>query len=130
MVYVNVGSVIAIRQWWGEHWGIVASDAFGRTTIISNRGLRGSVTEEPWQDVVADAEYRIVPLPSQLPAHLVIERARSRMGTRYDFWKWNCQDLVYWALGFEPQSPQRNAVQAMLAVAFFGLIAKAAAKGT
>ena len=54
MIYVNVGSVIAIRQWWGEHWGIVASEPFGRTTIVSNRGLRDGVTEELWQDVAGD----------------------------------------------------------------------------
>lgn len=128
MLYVNVGSVIAIKQWWGEHWGIAASDPFGRTTIVSNRGFRGSVTEEPWQDVVGDAEYRIVPFASHLPAHLIIERARSRIGTRYDFWRWNCQDLVYWALGFDPQSPQREAVKAMLAIVFLG-VAKMASKG-
>ena len=129
MIYVNVGSVIAIRQWWGEHWGIVASEPFGRTTIVSNRGLRDGVTEELWQDVAGDAEYRIVPLASEVPAHFIVERARSKIGTRYDFWTWNCQDLVYWALGLKPQSPQRDAVKAMLAVAFLGVIAKVTAKG-
>lgn len=129
MIYVNVGSVIAIKQWWGEHWGIVASDRFGQTTIVSNRGLRGSVTEELWQDVVGDAEWRIVNLPSQLPAHFIIERARSRLGAHYDFWTWNCQDLVFWALGSKPQSPQRDAIKAMLAIACLGVIAKVAAKG-
>src|SRR5260221_14090337 len=100
MIYVNLGSVVAIKCWWGEHWGIVAADSSGRPTIISNRRLRGGVTEELWNDVVGDEEWRIVSeLVTSLPAYLVIDRVRSRIGSRYDFWKWNCQDLVYWARG-------------------------------
>lgn len=128
MIYVNLGSVIAIKQWWGEHWGIVAADQFGQTTIVSNRGLRGGVTEELWQEVVGDAEWRIVDLSSQLPAYFIVGRARSKIGARYDFWTWNCQDLVYWALGLKAQSPQRNIVTAVLAIASVGIIAKMAAK--
>jgi len=53
------GSVVAIKCWWGEHWGIVAG-SYGRLTIISDRSIKGGVTEESWQDVVGTAEWRIV----------------------------------------------------------------------
>jgi hypothetical protein len=128
MIIVVPGCVIAITCWWGEHWGIVGADLYGRLTVISNRGLRGGVTEEFWQDVVGNAKWRIVDLASELHPYFVVERARSRIGTRYDFFKWNCQDLVYWALGLKPQSPQREAAAALLSVGglvvFLGMAGK------
>ena len=128
MVPVIPGSVVAIKCWWGEHWGIVAADAFGRTTIISNRGLKGGVTEELWHEVVGDGQWRIVDnLAVELAAYFIVMRARAKIGTPYDFWTWNCQHLVYWALGLKPQSPQRDAA-ALLSVAglviFLGMAGK------
>jgi hypothetical protein len=111
------GSVVAIKCWWGEHWGIVAGE-LGWLTIISNRGVTGCVTEELWDDVVGTAEWRVAEeLTTGLSAYSVIGRARSRLGTRYDFWSWNCQDLVYWALGSKPQSPQRDLLVGALSLA-------------
>lgn len=131
MIYVSLGSVVAIKCWWGEHWGIVAADLYGRPTIISNRGPKGGVTEELWSEVVGAADWRTVTEPvTDLPAYLVIDRARSRIGSRYDFWKWNCQDLVYWTLGLPPQSPQRDAVASLLGAAGVIVFLRIAAKGT
>lgn len=116
MIQPIPGSVVAIKCWWGEHWGIVAGD-YGRLTIISNRGIKGGVTEEPWDDVVGAAEWRTVDTPATtLPAYLVVARARSMIGTRYNFRTWNCQDHVFWALGLQPQSPQRDGVVGLLGV--------------
>lgn len=129
MVRVNPGTVVAIRCWWGEHWGIVATDLYGQHTIISNRGARNGVTEEPWHDVVGDATWRIVnDLPSDAPAYFVIQRARSQIGTPYNFFKWNCQDLVYWALGLPPRSPQREAALGLATAACLGFIVFTRAK--
>jgi hypothetical protein len=123
MIYVVPGCVIAIKCWWGEHWGIAAADQYGRLTIISNRGFRGGVTEELWQDIVGTAQWRVVDnLTSELHAYSIVEGARSRIGNRYDFWTWNCQHLVYCALGLKPQSPQRDAVAAAFSMACLVLI--------
>jgi hypothetical protein len=122
MIPVIPGSVVAIKCWWGEHWGVVAGD-YGRPTVISNRGMKEGVTEEPWEDVVGTAEWRIVDtLATALPAYLVVARARSKIGTRYDFWSWNCQDHVFWALGQQPQSPQRDGVVGVLGLACLFLV--------
>lgn len=128
MITVIPGSVVAIKCWWGEHWGIVAGD-YGRLTIISNRGLKDGVTEEPWEDVVGNAEWRVVDnLATLLPPHLIVARARSKIGTRYDFWTWNCEHHVSWALGLQPKSPQRDGVVSLLGVAcllvFVGIAGK------
>jgi hypothetical protein len=128
MIPVILGSVVAIKCGRGEHWGFVAGD-YGRLTIISNRGLKDGVTEEPWEDVVGTAAWRIVDsLATAFPAYLVVARARSMIGTRYNFWAWNCEDLVFWALGLQPKSPQRDGVVGLLGVAclvmFVGITGK------
>jgi hypothetical protein len=123
MIALNQGDVIAIRFLWGEHWGIVANDDYGRLTIISNRRDKGGVTEELWEHVVGTATWRVVNnLATSRPAYMLVAQARSMLGSRYDFWKWNCQDLVYWALGLQPQSPQREAAVGLLAFATIGLM--------
>jgi hypothetical protein len=61
-------------------------------------------------------------LATSRPAYMLVAQARSMLGSRYDFWKWNCQDLVYWALGLQPQSPQREAAVGLLAFATIGLM--------
>ena len=130
MITLNPGMVVAIRFWWGEHWGIVATDQYGRATVISNRGVKSGVTEELWNEVVGDATWRIVQgLASDIPGYFVTERARSMIGTRYNFLKWNCQDLVYWALGLQPRSPQREAAIGLLAFACLGFVVLARPRG-
>jgi hypothetical protein len=120
--------VIAISCWWGEHWGIIGGD-YGRLTIISNSWDKGGVTEALWEDVVGTAGWRIVQeLPTASPAYLVIARAQSRIGNRYDFLTWNCQDLVYWALGLQPKSPQRDAAVSLLGLACLVTVLGIAAK--
>jgi hypothetical protein len=129
MITLNQGMVVAVRCWWGEHWGIVANDPFGRTTVVSNRGMKGGVTEEPWSEVVGSAEWRVLTdLVSDLPAYFVVERARSKISTRYSFSTWNCQDLVYWALGLQPQSPQREMALGLLSLVCLGVIVRMAAR--
>jgi hypothetical protein len=128
MVSPYLGCVVAVKTWWGEHWGIVGIRD-GHWTLISNRGIRRGVTEERLEDVVGPAEWRIVEdLGVSVPANVIVARARSLIGSRYDFWKWNCQDFVYWACGLQPQSPQRAAVVGVLGLASVSLLLAVAAK--
>lgn len=127
MIQLSPGLVVAIRCIWGEHWGIVSFES-DRWTLISSRGLRNGVTEEPLEEVINGVKWRILDFASPLPAYIVIERARSMIGSRYDLWKWNCEDFVYWALGFPPRSPQRDAFAALVGVISLALMFRAAAK--
>lgn len=129
MIAPSPGTVIAIKFLWGEHWGIVAADLYGRLTVISNSSDKGCVTEDLWNDFIGNAKPRIVnELSSALPAYMIVQRARSMIGTRYAFWKWNCEDLAHWALGLEPKSPQRDAVATIMSLAclvfVFGIAGK------
>jgi len=127
MVPLKPGDVVAVSLWLGEHWGIVAVKN-DRLTLISNRGLVGAVTEEPIEAVIGSSQWRVVAFTFHLPPSIVVARARSKIGTRYDFWEWNCQDFVYWALGLEPQSPQRAVVVGLLTVIGIGVLLGLATK--
>jgi hypothetical protein len=127
MVALSVGDVVAIKCWWGEHWGIAAIRD-GLWTLISNRGIKGLVTEEPLADVAGNSQCRIVERADPSLASVVVARARAKIGTRYDFWQWNCQDLVYWAFGQSPQSPQRDALVGVLSIAGLAILVGGMAK--
>lgn len=116
MNYPSIGTVIAISFWWGEHLAIVAYRN-GRWTLISNRANRGCVTEEPWEQVVGARAWRLVEYRSSLPRDEIIARARSKIGTRYSFWTWNCEDFVLWAHGIAAASPQRERALTVVSVA-------------
>jgi hypothetical protein len=108
----------------GKHWGIAAVRS-GQWTLISNRGIKSGVTEESFADVVGGANWQIVDGTSALHPGAIVARSRSKLGTRYDFWKWNCEDFVSWALGHEPRSSQR---QSFLGLVGFVIVSAIAAR--
>lgn len=116
------GAVVAVTFLWGKHWAIAAVRN-GQWTLISNRGMKSGVTEEAFEDVVGGANWQIVDVASALDPWAVVARARSRIGTRYDFWKWNCEDFVSWALGYEPRSLQRESFVALAGILIVSAIA-------
>jgi hypothetical protein len=116
------GAVVALTFLWGKHLGIAALRQ-GQWTLISNRGIKSGVTEEAFADVVGTASWQIVDFASALHPGAVVARARSKLGTRYDFWKWNCEDFVSWAVGHEPRSSQREGFLGLVALLIVSAIA-------
>lgn len=94
-----------------RHRGIV-SDRFanGKPMVISNSPSAGGLTEEPWDTFAAGNEVTIEGYPSDLPSYIVIQRARARVGSSYQLFNWNCEHLVSYAHGQQPESPQVAAV--------------------
>lgn len=121
------GDLIAIKYWWGEHVGVVGSHG-GLLTLISNSNARGGVCEEYLEPLVRRNEWRICQPLSQFGADLVIARARSKVGSKYDFWKWNCEDFAHWVFGLEPRSGQRDGFAKLLTLVGVGLMIAAAAR--
>jgi hypothetical protein len=58
---------------------------------------------------VAGARLQRLGYPGRLPPSLVLERARSRIGERYDLLVANCEHYVAWCHGLAPSSPQLRA---------------------
>lgn len=127
MKTLRPGDLIAIRYWWGWHVGLVASH-MGRLTLISNSNAGKGVCEEYLEPLLQGNEWQVCPPLSALGANAVTARARSKIGSRYDFWQWNCEDFVHWAFGREPRSGQRDGVKKLLAVIGLGVVFAAAAR--
>ena len=117
-----LGTIIATRHWWGEHWIILAEQS-GRLTAISNSGRLGGVAEEWLDDVLLGRTWRVVGYPGSLPSTHVLQRARSRTGHPYKLLSWNCEDFAHWAHGVEVRSPQRASLAATLSILALGLLA-------
>lgn len=117
-----LGTIIATRHWWGEHWMILA-ERNGRHTAISNSARLGGVTEDWLEDVLPGQTWRVVGYPGALPLAHVLSRARSRIGHPYKLLSWNCEDFANWAHGMEVRSPQRASLAATLSILALGLLA-------
>lgn len=104
-----------------RHKGIV-SDRFhnGEPMVISNSPNAGGVTEEPWDAFASGNPVTVEGYPSNLPPRTVVQRARARIGSRYQLFNWNCEHLVSYAHGQQPATPQVAAVVALAIL--FGLI--------
>lgn len=90
-----------------RHKGIVSDRWYnGKPMIISNSARSGGVCEEPWDEFAEGHIVTVESYPSDLPSHVVVSRAQSFIGTRYDLFSWNCEYLVAVAHGLKPQSSQ------------------------
>lgn len=102
------GSLISV-QFLGiyRHVGIV-SDRWcnGKPMVISNSDRAGGVREEPWNVFAAGRAVTVEASQHDTSGHVIIARARSRIGTRYNLLTWNCEHLVQFAQGINSSSPQ------------------------
>lgn len=100
-----------------RHKGIV-SDKWhcGKPMIISNSRRFGGVAEEPWDVFAQGRPVTIERLPSAMPLHQVVARARSLVGAKYNLFDWNCEHLVTYAYGLKPHSQQVTMTLAVAAL--------------
>ncbi len=88
------------------HPGIVTKVWPGGAMVISNSFRRGGVVEESIAEFSGGRKMRVGGIvPSTDPMHTVA-RARSKIGTRYNLFTWNCEHFARWAHGITPESPQ------------------------
>ena len=96
------GDVVAASRGIFDHVGIVTDAG----TVISNSGRRGRVVEETLNQFAAGSSIRRVGYLGALPPHVVVARARSQLGRRYNLLASNCEHLVHYAHGLPRRSPQ------------------------
>lgn len=105
-----------------RHKGIVSDRLLGgKPMVISNSARTGVVAEEPWDVFAAGQQVLVNAYPGCLLSAEVVNRARSRLGTKYRLLDWNCEHLVSFAHGLPPKSPQVAIVVAAALIA--GLVA-------
>jgi hypothetical protein len=78
----------------------------GKPMVLSNSARFGGVAEEPWDVFAAGQAVAVDEYTSSCDARLVLHLARSRLGTKYDLFRWNCEHFVSFAHGSKPHSPQ------------------------
>lgn len=120
------GSLVSV-QFLGiyRHVGIVSDQWYnGKPMVISNSDRAGGVREEPWNVFAAGRAVTVEARQYDTVGHIVIARARSRIGTRYNLLTWNCEHLVRFAQGLSPSSPQVVAT-VVVAALWWALAAKA-----
>ena len=101
------GTIVAIDNGFYRHVGIVTDRSQnGKPMVISNSFRRRGVFEEQWNDFSCHQNVIIHDYPGRLNSKSVVQRARSRIGTKWNLFDWNCEHFVYWSHGLEPHSPQ------------------------
>lgn len=118
------GTILSTSRLFYRHVGIL-TDRFvdGLPTVISNSGDRGMVVEESLDKFRGEGDIRVDGYFGTLPPHVVLERARAKLGTRYSLVTWNCEQFARYAHGLNPESPQLAAAASlsMLMLVIYGL---------
>ncbi len=97
-----------------RHVGIVVDMHAGSLRVVHASRIHGAVVETYLTGFADNARGAVTVdgYPSDLPADVVIARARERLGTPYDWRRYNCEHLCAEAHGIRIRSPQWEAWQA------------------
>lgn len=114
MNYLQPGTIVSVPIGPFRHYGLVSAvNATGSPYILSCSSRSGQVAEEPAHIFAGGRDIKVHGFPGVLSAIHVISRARSRIGTKYDLLKWNCEHFVRWAHNLRVESPQLKTTVAL-----------------
>jgi len=114
------GTVIEVDFGLYRHLAIVSERFMNGLPMLISSSLRTwEVREEAWDTVVNGRKWRSLGLIGPCTPSEVLRRARSKIGTKWNLFSWNCEHFVYWASGVRPRSPQLRVVVTSL-VLFIG----------
>ena len=115
------GTIVRIHFGFYSHPGIVSDKKHdAMPMVISNSQRKRGVYEETWEEFCNGRPVDILDYPGSLAPAEVLQRARSKIGTRWNLLTWNCEHFIRFAHGLKPRSPQVRAY-AGCAVAIAGL---------
>lgn len=104
---LNPGTIVQINFGLYKHPGIVSDRTMNSMPmVISNSFRKRGVYEEPWEDFSNGKEFNYKGYPGILSPDEVLSRARSRIGTGWNLFNWNCEHFVRWSHGLKSRSPQ------------------------
>jgi HRAS-like suppressor 3 len=109
-----VGSILSVNLGLYTHVGLVTGhDHRGLPLITSNSLRRGGVFQESFEAFCEGRPCKLVAAAGH-DALLLVQRARSAIGSSYDLLRFNCEHFIEWVRGNSPTSGQ---------VAFWGAVA-------
>lgn len=104
---LRMGTIISVNVGPYEHLGILTDQGLDRhQTVISNSSRRGGVYEETIDVFTGGREMNVHGYIGSLDPNIAISRARSKIGSCYNIFHWNCEHFVRWAHGLVPESRQ------------------------
>jgi hypothetical protein len=122
--HLRLGSVVGVAIGPVMHVGIVSYPSIFGSNVISSSPRTRQVTEETLFEFANGGRVMDLGYPGQLAPHVVIERARRKLGEPWNLFTANCEHLVSWAHGLEVTSPQlRNAIFWLVLVAGISCLA-------
>jgi|SRR5581483_965198 len=125
-VWPRPGAIVSVPIFLGFHHKGIVSDRWyrGKPMVISASARTREVREEPWDTFTGGRDVTVERNPEFLEGMRIVYRARSRIGTPYDLFAFNCEHLVSYSLGRQPQSPQLAVTALVLVVGLIALGAR------
>jgi len=117
--YPPPGTAVIVDFGIYKHLGIVTDQWYEeKPMVISNSYRRRGVYEEPWDAFSCNNEVCVHRLLDSTDYQPVLDRARSKTGTRWNLLVWNCEHFVSWVCGRKSHSPQlKSALMSITIVA-------------
>ena len=101
------GTIVQIDFGLYRHPGVISDRTVNSMPmVISNSFRRRGVYEEPWEDFSNGKKVEVLGFPGNLSSGEVLNRARSKIGTRWNLFIWNCEHFINWSHGLKTRSPQ------------------------
>jgi hypothetical protein len=91
--------------------------------VIHASKTLGRVAEESLENFAEGRSVLVEFLPGMWQGQVIVDRARTYLGRRYELGNFNCEHLVTLALGSKPDSPQ---LVAWILIGLVGLMVVAA----
>ena len=116
------GTIVQIDFGLYKHPGIVSDASVNSMPmVISNSFRKRGVYEESWEEFSNGKKVEILGYPGNLSSNEVLNRAKSKIGTKWNLLFWNCEHFINWSHGLKTRSPQIRAYTAY-AVVVAGLV--------
>jgi hypothetical protein len=116
------GTIVSVPTYvFFRHVGIVSNRWLdGKPMVISNSCRLGGVFETSWDEFSQGLPVYLESKdpPGSLSRLEILHRARSVIGTRYDLFAWNCDDLVGYARGVKPNITQLKITAGLVLISY------------
>lgn len=101
------GTVVQIDFGFYKHPGLVTDRILNaKPMVISNSLRKRGVYEESWEEFSQGKQVEIGGYPGSLSPGEVLERARSKIGSKWNVFIWNCEHFINWSHGLKTRSTQ------------------------
>ena len=89
-----------------QHYGLFAGWGSDGTPYVYENNITTGVRLVPFDVFAAGQPVECIPYTGPTPRSVILQRARSALGSRYDLFRANCEHFVTWCQQGLARSPQ------------------------